>query len=293
MRMSNRASHGTRVMAAAALLAALAAAAGYAAHHAPPLAPHTAASVAIVVAVSAGVSLAALVLAAGRRHAPLAPVVVAAPGSTEVRRAEREHVGFCAALHAQTLPHGFFVSLGPRFLRAYYRTFLDSQHAIARVAMAGEHPIGMVVGVTAPRAHTRRLLRRHGLRLAFVGCAALLTRPLVGVRFARTRLGRYVDAWRRHRREEGPPPATEQPIRQAAILSHIAVVPGAQRAGVGRELVDAFVHAARRSGAGRIVLLTLEGDEGAGPFYAARGWAPGPARPTPDGQTMREWTLDL
>lgn len=275
-------------------MAAFAAGTGYAAHHAPPLAPHTAATIAIAVAGSVVVAVTALLVAAGRQHSELAPVVVATPGATTVRAATREHAAFCAAVHAETLPHGFFVALGPRFLRAYYRTFLASPHAIALVAVAGVHPIGMVVGITAPRAHTRRLLRRHGLRLAGAGFGALLSRPLVGLRFARTRVARYLRAWRRHRGEpaargSGEPGAT----RATAILSHIAVVPGAQGAGIGSELLDGFVAAARASGASRAVLLTLEGERGAGRFYALRGWTPGEARQTADGQTMREWALDL
>ena len=277
----------------ASLLASLAAVVGYGAHHASPLSEHTAITVLLAVAASVVVALVLLLVESGRRHAALAPVVVAAPGTVGVRPAEGSDAAFCAALHAEALPHGFFVSLGPRFLRAYYRTFLDSPHAIALVAVAAEHPVGMVVGITAPRAHRRLVLRKHGPRLALAGLAALVTRPLVGLRFARTRLARYLRAWRRDRGEpEGQAPERADTPR-AAVLSHIAVTPGARGAGIGALLLERFEAAAREAGAGRIVLVTLEGEGGAGPFYAAHGWTSGPAHPTPDAETMREWTLDL
>lgn len=291
MQLDHR-THSARFAASAALTAALAAGVGYAAHHAAPLAPHTLGSVAVVVVVAAALALLPLVVASRRRHPSLLPILVATPAATVVQRAETREAAFCATLHAHTLPHGFFVALGPRFLRVYYRTFIDSPHAVALIATAQEHQIGMVVGVTSPSAHTRWILRRHGVRLAVVGFAALLTRPLVGLRFARTRLARYAGAWRRHRAVaiEAEPAA---PPRSAAILSHVAVTPGARRVGVGGDLVDAFVEASRRRGADRVVLLTLADEGGAGAFYAARGWLSGPVHRTPDGQEMREWMLEL
>ena len=275
------------------ILAAAAAGIGYAAHHAGPLTPHTAEAVIAVLAGVGALSLVAISIAAGRRHPPLPALVVAEPGCTVVRRGSAEDAGFCAALHAETLDHGFFTTLGPRFLRAYYMTFFDSPHAVALVAAAADLPVGFVVGVMSPRAHTRRMLRRHGLRLGVLGAAALATRPLIGLRFLRTRLSRYRAAWRRHRCGERDGRAEGVQASTTAILSHVAVVPGGRGIGVGGQLVDAFAGAARAAGATRAVLLTLEGDRGAGAFYAARGWVAGPAHVTPDGQTMREWLLAL
>ena len=283
------------VAVSAALVAAVAAGVGYAVHHATPLSPHTVGTIALAVVAAVALALIPLVVASGRRHPPLPPVVIASPGATAVRRADRDQASFCAALHAHTLPHGFFVELGPRFLHAYYLTFLDSPHAVALTAAAQGHPIGMVVGVTSPRAHTRWVLRRHGVRLALAGLGALVTRPLVGLRFARTRFARYAGAWRRHRAGSGGTDEADSPgqPRRTAILSHIAVLPGARRAGVGGQLVDGFVEASRERGAERVVLLTLAEENGAGTFYAARGWTPTRAHSTPDGEAMREWMLEL
>lgn len=276
----------------AALLAAAAAAVGYGAHHASPLAPHGAGTVLAIAALAAALGLIPASIVAGRRHARLPAVVVVAPSSTALRPARSSDVEFCAALHAETLAHGFFVALGPRFLRAYYATFVDAPHAVFLVAVAGDHPVGFVVGETASRAHARWTLRKHGLRLAIAGAAALATRPLIGLRFARTRFTRYMDAWRRHRRQTQPT-STHSPTGTAAVLSHVAVAPGAQGAGVGAQLVRAFTESARAAGAECVVLLTLEGEGGAGSFYEARGWEKGPSRTTPDGGSMREWIFPL
>lgn len=274
------------------VIAAAAAAIGYAAHHAPALSPHTATTLLAVLAAAAALGLAAIGFEAGRRHPPLPAVVFAAPGTTSLRAARGDDQWFCAALHAETLAHGFFVALGPRFLRAYYATFVDAPHAVFLVAVAGEHPLGFVVGETAPRAHARWTLRKHGARLAVAGVAALATRPLIGLRFARTRFTRYMDAWQRHRRQTQPT-STRPPTGTAAVLSHVAVAPGAQGAGVGTQLVRAFTESARAAGADRVVLLTLEGERGAGSFYEALGWERGPSRATPDGDSMREWVFPL
>ena len=274
------------------VIAAAAAAIGYAAHHAPALSPHTATTLLAVLVAAAVLGLAAIGFEAGRRHPPLPAVVLAAPGTTSLRAARSDDDRFCAALHAEALAHGFFVALGPRFLRAYYATFIESPHAVALVATAGDQPLGFVVGITAPRAHARWTLRKHGARLAVAGAAALATRPLIGLRFGRTRFVRYVGAWRRHRRDRGPAPPRPA-AGPAAVLSHVAVAPGAQGAGLGAQLVRAFTEAAAARGAERVVLLTLAGERGAGPFYEAHGWEEGPNRTTPDGDVMREWVFRL
>ena len=51
-----------------------------------------------------------------------------------LRVVEVRDAGRTARLHLEALPGGFFVSLGPRFLRAYHRTFLTSPAGIALLA---------------------------------------------------------------------------------------------------------------------------------------------------------------
>jgi len=132
-----------------------------------------------------------------------------------------------ARLHAALLPHGFFVSLGLRYLRAYYGTFLASPHAIGLVADLEGRPVGVLVGTSANAAHYRWVIRHRGLRLACLGASAMLVRPAVAAWFLRTRLRRY---GRRvllvvlgRARRGGRPALTDTAGSDTAVLTHVMV----------------------------------------------------------------------
>lgn len=272
-------------------IAIAAGAVGYAIHHLPPLRGHFAAGVAIAL-LGAGAVAVGLRAAGARRDAyALLTVLVPPPGGPEARPLRREDLDFCAALHANALDHGFFVSLGPGFLRAYYASFLDSPHAVALAATVAGQPVGSLVGILRNRAHVRWLVRNRGLTLALNAAAGMTLHPAAALRFIRTRLCRYASFWRRHRRRDGR--AAQSSEGDVAVLSHIAVVPGARGIGVGKVLVREFEARARRSGAARGVLTTLEESAGAGDFYALLGWTRSDIRRTPDGGGIEEWARDL
>ena len=276
----------TRASAVAAGAAIVAAVLGYTIHHLGPLQNHAAESV--LIGLGAAALVAALSAAAAVSRPALPDLVVASPGSQRIRPAAGTDARFFAALHADSLPHGFFTKLGPAFLRAYHRTFIDSPYAVAYVATVSDVPVGMVVGPTHPVAHRRWVLHHRGVRLAVLGAAGLVLHPVAGSRFVRRRAGRYLRGWRRHRR---PSSAASVAAPESAVLSHIAVVPGARRSGTGRDLVDAFVEACRDADIPRVTLVTLESPAGASAFYASLGWRSGGLRTTPDGHVLREWIL--
>lgn len=277
----------------AAPVALVSAALGYTAHHATPLEGH-ALGTALFVLVSATVlSVGLAAILASRRVAALPDVVVAPRAAASLRPADRKDLDFCTALQARTLGHGFFVALGPRFLRSYNATFLDSPHAMALVATLGEHPVGALMGVLDTRAHRRWTVRHRGVRLAVGGIGALLTRPRPALRFARTRIVRYARSWARHRRGGGAATGVDDDEQMIAVLSHVAVLAGARGTGSGGRLVRAFVEAAGRAGAQRVTLVTLEGERGADEFYAKLGWERGGSHQTPEGDSLREWSLPL
>ena len=135
------------------------------------------------------------------------------------------------------------------------------------------------------------MIRRRGARLVAGGLLAMASRPRPALRFATTRLARYARAWRAR------PPVKAHEARGSedtpAVLSHVAVLPGARKSGVGARLVSAFADAAAEAGADTATLVTLEDEDGAGAFYARQGWAPEETRSTPDGRQLREWTIPL
>jgi ribosomal protein S18 acetylase RimI-like enzyme len=278
-------------MSHALAVALVAAGLGYLLHHLPPLRDHPVTGIAVALAAAVGAAFVVGALAAGRGAYRLPTVLVATRDGPAVERIGRDQLDFCAALHAESLEHGFFVQLGHRFLREYYSAFLDSPHAVALAATVSGQPVGELVGALRPRAHTRWMLRHRGAVLAFHGAIGMALHPGAALRFVRTRCRRYTGAWLRHRsRNDDPGKETE---RHTAVLSHVAVVPGARGIGAGRELVRAFEAAARRDGAKRAVLSTLEGDAGAGSFYSQLGWMRSQRQLSPDGRGTEEWERTL
>jgi ribosomal protein S18 acetylase RimI-like enzyme len=278
-----------RLLRRLAPLAALAATgASYGLHHTSPLDGHSFGVVVLFVSAAAGVALVVAAFAATlERRLPI--VVTLRPGSTYVRPAQQGDLDFCTALHSEALPHGFFAERGFSFLRAYLATFVSSPHAAAFVATVDGTPVGMVVGVIRPRAHRRWVLKHRGLRLAAVGGAALVVRPRLALRFIRTRLLRYSRALRREQQST----RVVARERQSSVLSHVAVAPGAEGAGLGGRLVDAFVDAARAAGAERVVLATLAGKAGAAGFYRKLGWCESEPAQGFDGQSIVLFSLSL
>jgi ribosomal protein S18 acetylase RimI-like enzyme len=226
-------------------------------------------------------------------------------GAVSVRAMTEQDRRWAAALHARCLPHGFFASLGPRFLDAYYGSFLGSPYAVALVAespAAPESPpveAGVLVGTTANAAHYRHVLRSAGPRLALAGALALLGRPRQLAVFLRFRAGRYLNALRRFRRRPAPAstPRQQRPRGRrgapVSVLTHVSVAEFARGSGAGKALVQTFLDAARDAGAAETQLVTLAGPEGAGGFYERLGWTRTGEHPDHDGRPVETWTRRL
>ena len=272
-----------------AVVAVLLAAFVYVIRHLPPVSGHVIIGFLVLLASATILGFLVSGLLSRRTSEPLV-VVIPADHVGEIAGMGDGDLAFSADLHAQALSHGFFVSLGPRFMRAYHRTFLDSPHAIGLIATAREHRVGFLVGVLRPRAHSTWVLSHRGVGLVIRGAAALAIRPRVAVGFIGSRMRIYVDRWRRHVTE---PSVKTEPQALPAVLSHMAVVSGAQGTGVGSKLVRAFELSAKGEGVNRASLTTLEGRAGAGPFYARLGWTRRGARPHIGGLPMEEWARDL
>ena len=179
---------------------------------------------------------------------------------------------FVTALHLQCLPHGLFPALGASFLRAYLATFLASPFGLALVALRDGVPAGYVIGATDERKHYQFVLRRSGFRLALRGGWSLLGRPVVALRFCRTRTRAYVrGAIRLARGPSGEAPASPP---GGAVLCHLAVAPAARRQGVAALLGAAFARHASTGGSSSARVVTLAGAEGAGALYQRLGWVP-------------------
>ncbi|MFP5488065.1 MAG: GNAT family N-acetyltransferase [Acidimicrobiia bacterium] len=219
-----------------------------------------------------------------------------------IRPMEGRDLPLAASLHLEHLPHGFFPSLGPRFMRRYLGTFRDPSTS---VALIGEHngaAVGFLVGILDEPGHYRQVLRRRGFGLGASGLGALVVRPKVAWRFVRTRLRRYVvGAFRLGRRAPVPPaadrPSSPTPDRPAPralpVLSHVVVAEDGRGSGVGAALVGAFTDAARAVGAPGARLLTMSGADGAAGFYERLGWHPTAEFVDADGVTWTRLEIEL
>lgn len=186
-----------------------------------------------------------------------------ASGSLRVRPLAEADAPFAADLHAEALPNGIIACLGRRGLRAYYRGFARSPHAIAWLAER-EAPVGTVVGTADTSAHRHWVRRHHARRLALPVAGAVVRHPVFVGRFAAERLARLVRTRHGRGRASSPRPSS-------AVLSHVAVSAQARRSGAGTALVEAFTTAARRAGANTVQLVTPF-DGGAVEFYDGLGW---------------------
>jgi GNAT superfamily N-acetyltransferase len=261
----------------------------YLLHHLSPLSEHQVLASALIVGVGTALGGLSGVLAAARRHSPPPEILLVRPGEIEIRLAGTGDAAACASLHADGLSDGFFVELGPAFLRAYHRAFVSSPEAVTFVAVVRGRVVGAITGVLRPQAHMRWMLQRRGVALAAIGLISMPVHPRASWRFVRSRMGRYIAGWRRHRAasaKSGPA------VDGRAVLSHIVVSEGARGAGLGERLVATFLQYARNAGAERFTLTTLEGAAGASGFYEHLGWEPAGTRVNADGTPVAVFHLD-
>lgn len=202
-----------------------------------------------------------------------------------------EDVVATSEIHARELPHGFFAELGPRFLAAYHRSFVESPHAVAQVAVLDGRIAGFLVGTLRTGAHYRDVVRRHGPQLALHATLGLLRHPRALLHLVRHRLRRYLRTLVRYGGPSGTAAGGDggDGGRPVAVLTHVAVLPGASGHGLGAELVEHFVGAVRDAGVREIRLVTLAGGDGAAEFYERLGFQRLRDRPAADGHHVVEF----
>lgn len=201
-------------------------------------------------------------------------MVIGGSEDVAIRAASTLDLAFAASLHEAELADGFFASLGQRFLRSYYRMFLLSPHGVVLVAEHDAAPVGILAGTTDDVSHFRWVTRSYWWRLALVGATALLVRPRLLWRFARTRLRRYLRGALRLRRVTGDATAGAKlgAPRVTATLTHIAVLPEVRGLGIGGTLTERYHQLAAATGAERLVASTRSDEYGATGFYRRLGW---------------------
>ncbi|NYH82963.1 GNAT family N-acetyltransferase [Actinopolymorpha cephalotaxi] len=169
-----------------------------------------------------------------------------------------EDVAAAASLHARSFARFFLTSLGERFLREFYRAFVEDPAAVTVVARdpAGGL-VGVVVGTVVPDQFFRRMLCRQLGPLMVASLLAGFRHPRAVVRLLRG-LGYRGGV----------------PIRaRGALLSSICVDPVVEASGVGRRLLEAWWSAVQARGVTDAYLTTdAEGNNRVNRFYQRAGW---------------------
>lgn len=201
---------------------------------------------------------------------------------TCIRKAAVVDLPGIANTHKAAFKAFFLTQLGPAFLREYYRTVLEYSGGILLVAVQDESIIGFSAGFIDPPGFYS-LLRKKRMRLGLAALPWLVAHP---VNLAR--------AYWNYRLTQEESRETDPAIAQVAELSSIAVGPDSQGAGAGKQLLAAFVDAAKRSGAVKIVLTTDAVDNDAtNRFYVRAGFALARVIRRPYGRLLDEYELDL
>ncbi len=173
---------------------------------------------------------------------------------------------------------GFLLSsLGRRFLGLLYAE-AASMGEIALVACADGEVLGVAMGSARPGAFFGTLLRRRAAAFAWAAVPGILRRPAIAIRVARAL---------RMPRDAAKPEGT-------ATLMYLATAPAAQRLGVGKALVEAFLSEAARRGSRRVDLTTDKVDnERTNRFYTRLGFHVARVIVNREGRVLNEYEIDL
>jgi len=184
------------------------------------------------------------------------------------------------ALHQAAFPGFFLTSLGPRFLRALYRGFLESEKGVCAVAQAGQRLLGFAMGTAKPDSFFRVLLRKKGMSFAWAALPGLLQNPVFVVRKSLSAL---------FYRGERP-----KVMPGAGLLSSLAVSPHVAGKGIGQQLVSAFCEELARRGADAVYLITDASDnDSVNRFYAKCGFRLVDTFERPGKRLMNRWAKTL
>jgi ribosomal protein S18 acetylase RimI-like enzyme len=176
-----------------------------------------------------------------------------------VRALERKDVAAVVEIHLRSF-QGFFLSqLGRRFLAELYRGFVTDSSAICLIALRGGEPQGFVAGTSDSERFFRSLLQKRWYAFVIAAIPGLVRHPLQVSRKLFSALF-----------FRGDKPAA---LRNSALLSSIAVSPGANGRGIGRRLVEDFCSEAAARGCTSVYLTTdLDDNQLANDFYARCGF---------------------
>ncbi|MGJ7441109.1 GNAT family N-acetyltransferase [Aquipuribacter sp. MA13-6] len=235
-------------------------------------------------------------------HLPAATL----PAGYLLRRLRTGDTATTARLHRRLLPNGLFPGLGPRFMRHWHGTFLDTPAATGLAVVHHGEVVAFLLGSLDQRLYLHHTLRHHRRALMWRGALGLLARPHVLLRFLRTRVRTYArhllpgTGATRRTADQGPPGGRDERRVRVAVVHAVATSEQARGLGCARALLDTFADAARRARADHVALVTDVEDPstgaaatGAAAMYERLGWHREAVRRHRDGRWVAEYRLAL
>ncbi len=184
-----------------------------------------------------------------------------------------EHLDGVARVHVQCFPGYFLTNLGVRFLRFFYRDFVDSDLALGYVAVDGAsgEAIGLVAGAVDPAAFRRWSFQQRPFRKMLIAVGRLFCSARLWGQAARRVFG-AIGRRLRAPLGKGKRKASSGPADRHASLLSIAVAPEMRGSGVAMKLIRCFERSVVEKGLSRVSLTVLADNERAIRFYEKAGW---------------------
>jgi len=182
-------------------------------------------------------------------------------------------------IHMESFPTFFLTFLGPQFLRLLYAEILRSPGQVSLVARDETGlVIGFVTGVTQQASLYKRLAKQKWLQFGFASLSAVLKKPTIVLRLLRA--FRYASA-------------SKQAAADALLMS-IAVAPGYQQHGVGKQLVQSFLAKMNDLEVPSVSLTTdKENNDRVNAFYRSLQFELAQSYRTPEGRLMNEYVIHI
>lgn len=184
------------------------------------------------------------------------------------------------SVHTKSFERFFLTSLGPRFLRHFYRRMINDPGGLVLVARLHDQLVGFVAGVENEPQFYSRLTRSP---------AALL----IAISIAKQMIQRPGGVLRRLARALWPTELRTGAGISSSLLS-LAVLPSVQGRGVGRQLVDSFCLQMHARNSKRLTLATdREHNDRTNAFYLRSGFTLVRSFVTPEGRAMNQYSRIL
>lgn len=196
-----------------------------------------------------------------------------------IRKAEIHDLSQIVDVHLASFEGFFLSSLGPDFLKQFYKDFLLDENGCCIVCDEDGRTVGFAVGVVNPSRYFRRTFRRRLIPLALGTFKSILRDPAIIVKL----INRAITYPEKSAKKEN-----------VALLSSIAVLPEYHNRRLGEMLVKEFIREAGDKGAMEVTLTTDKyNNDKVIRFYRKMGFKIVRAFKSYEGREMYDFTIEL